>query len=74
MYNLFFSDLALLNTFVRITEEDERKITQTKKSLFFLFYQILRGVYTSNSFETCFIVANDDLKGKINYFTGFYTH
>ena len=39
-----------------------------------MFYQILRGVYTSNSFETCFIVANDDLKGKINYFTGFYTH
>ena len=24
--------------------------------------------------ETCFTVANDDLKGKINHFTGFYTN
>ena len=29
-----------------------------------MFYQILKGVYTSNLFETCFMVANDDLKGK----------
>ena len=35
-----------------------------KKSLFFMFYQILKGVYTSNLFETCFMVANDDLKVK----------
>ena len=33
-----------------------------------MFYQILKGVYTSNLFETCFIVANDDLKGKNNLF------
>ena len=39
-----------------------------------MFYQILRGVYTSNLFEICFIVANDDLKGEINHFTGFYTN
>ena len=45
-----------------------------KKSLFFMFYQILRGVYTSNLFEICFIVANDDLKGKTTHFTGFYTN
>ena len=25
-------------------------------------------------FETCFIVANDDLEGKTIHFTGFYTH
>ena len=39
-----------------------------------MFYQILKGVYTSNLFETCFMVANDDLKGKTTHFTGFYTH
>ena len=39
-----------------------------------MFYQTLRGVYTSNLFKTCFMVANDDLKGKINQFTGFYTN
>ena len=33
-----------------------------------MFYQILKGV------ETCFMVANDDLKGKTTHFTGFYTH
>ena len=38
-----------------------------------MFYQILKGVYTSNLFETCFMVANDDLKGKTTHFTGFYT-
>ena len=32
-----------------------------------MFYQILKGGYTSNLFETCFMVANDDLKGS----TGF---
>ena len=36
-----------------------------------MFYQILKGFYTSNLFETCFIVANDDLKGKTTNFTGF---
>ena len=39
-----------------------------------MFYQVLKGVYTSNLFETCFTVANDDLKGKINHFTDFYTN
>jgi hypothetical protein len=39
-----------------------------------MFYQILRGVYTSNLFETCFMVANDDLKCKINHITDFYTN
>ena len=39
-----------------------------------MFYQILKGVYTSNLFETCFMVANDDLKGKTTHFTGFYTN
>ena len=38
-----------------------------------MFYQILKGVYTSNLLET-FLVANDDLKGKITHFTGFYTN
>ena len=37
-----------------------------------MFYQILKGVYTSNLFETCFMVANDDLKGKTTHLTGFY--
>ena len=41
-----------------------------KKSLFF----ILKGVYTSNLFETCFMVANDDLKGKTTHLAGFYTN
>ena len=36
-----------------------------------MFYQILKGVYTSNLFETCFMVANNDLKGKTTHFTGF---
>ena len=31
-----------------------------------MFYQNLRGVYASNLFQTCFMVANDDLKGKKN--------
>ena len=44
-----------------------------RKSLFFIFYQILQGVYTSNLFETCFMVANDDLKSKTTHFSGFYT-
>ena len=39
-----------------------------------MFYQILKGVYTSNLFETCFIVANEDLKGKKSHFTVFYIH
>ena len=30
-----------------------------------MFYQIL------SLFETCFMVANDDLKGKTTHFTGF---
>ena len=38
-----------------------------------MFYQILKGVYTSNLFETCFMVANDDLKGITTHVTGFYT-
>ena len=46
-------------------------MTQIKKSLFFLSYQILKGVYTSNLFEACFMVANDDLKGKRTHSTGF---
>ena len=53
------------------TEEDEQKKTSSKKSLFLIFYQILKGVYTSHIFETCFVVANDDLKGKTTHFTGF---
>ena len=36
-----------------------------------MFYQILKGVYTSNLFETCFMIANDDLKGKTTHFAGF---
>ena len=36
-----------------------------------MFYQILKGVYTSNLFETYFMVANDDLKGKTTHFTSF---
>ena len=39
-----------------------------------MLYQILKGFYTSNLFETCFMVNNDDLKGKTTHFTGFYTH
>ena len=39
-----------------------------------MFYQILKGVYTSNLFEICFMVANDDLKSKTTHFTGFYTN
>ena len=39
-----------------------------------MFYQILKGVYTANLFKTCFMVANDDLKGKTTHFTGFYIH
>ena len=39
-----------------------------------MFYQILKGVYISNLFETCFMVANYDLKGKTTHFTGFSTH
>ena len=39
-----------------------------------MFYQILKGVYTSNLFETCFMAANDDLKGKTTHFTAVYTH
>ena len=39
-----------------------------------MFYQILKDVYTSNLFETCFMVANDDLKGRTTHFNGFYTH
>ena len=39
-----------------------------------MFYQILKGFYTSNLFETCFMVANDDLEGKTTNFTGSYTH
>ena len=43
-----------------------------KKSLFFKFYQILKGVYAPNLFQTCFMVANNDLKGITTYLTGFY--
>ena len=39
-----------------------------------MFYQMLKCVYISNLFETCFMVANDDLKGKTTQFTGFYIH
>ena len=39
-----------------------------------MFYQILKGVYTSNLFETYLMVGNDDLKGKTTHFTGFYTY
>ena len=39
-----------------------------------MFYQILKGVYTSNLFETYLMVANGDLKGKTTHFTGFYTN
>ena len=39
-----------------------------------MFYQILKGVHTSNLFETCFMVANNVLKGKTTHFTGFYTN
>ena len=39
-----------------------------------MFYQILKDVYTSNLFETFFMVADDDLKDKTTHFTGFYTH
>ena len=38
-----------------------------------MLYQILKGFYTSNLIETCFMVANDDLKGKTTHFTSFYT-
>ena len=37
-----------------------------------MFYQILKGVYTSNLFETCFMFA--DMKVKTTHFTGFYTN
>jgi len=36
-----------------------------------MFYQILKGAYTSNQFGTCFMVANDNLNGKTTHFTGF---
>jgi hypothetical protein len=39
-----------------------------------MFYQILKGVHTSNLFETCFVVANDDLKVKTTHFTVFYAN
>ena len=39
-----------------------------------MLYQILKGFYTSNLIETCFMVANDDLKDKTTHFTGFYTN
>ena len=29
-----------------------------------MFHQTLKGVYKTNVFETCFMVVNDDLKGK----------
>ena len=32
-----------------------------------MFYQILRGVYTSNLFKSCVMDANNDYKGKINH-------
>ena len=38
-----------------------------------MFYQILKGVSTSYLVETCFMVANDNLKSKTTHFTGFYT-
>ena len=31
-------------------------------------------IHLLNLFETCFMVANDDLKCKTTHFTGFYTH
>ena len=34
----------------------------------------LERFFTSNLFETCFMVANDDLKGKTTHFKGFYIH
>ena len=37
-------------------------------------YQILKGVSTSYLVETCFMVANDNLKSKTTHFTGFYTN
>ena len=39
-----------------------------------MFSQILKVVYTSNLFETCSMVANDDLKGITTHSTGFYTN
>ena len=39
-----------------------------------MFYQILKDFYISNLFETCFMVANDDLKGKTTHFTDLYTN
>ena len=50
------------------TEENN----SNKKSSFFMFYQILKGVYASNLFQTCFMDADDDLKGKTTHYTGFY--
>ena len=44
---------------------------ERKKSLIFMFYQILKDVYTYNLFETFFMVAKDDLKGNTTHFTGF---
>ena len=64
----------LCETDITSTEEDEQKNNSNKISLFSTFYQILKGVYTSNLFETCFMVANDDLNGKTTHFTGFYNH
>ena len=45
------------------TEEDEWKITQKK----ILILEVL------SNFTTCFMAANDDLKGIATYFTGFYS-
>ena len=39
-----------------------------------MLYQILKSLYTSNLFETYFMVANGDLKGKTTHFTVFYTN
>ena len=39
-----------------------------------MFYEILKGYYTSNLFETYFWNTNDDLKGKTTHFTVFYTN
>ena len=44
----------------------------SNKKILILYIRCL--YYTSNLFETCFMVANDDLKGKINHFTGFYAN
>ena len=33
-----------------------------------------RLIFFLKLFETCFMVANDDLEGKTTHFTGFYTH